>query len=379
MADTPPACSSTSAWASVLRPKSQKIAEGLRNIRIGLKEERLHPHQNAPPWLQTLPGLTRGAGDLDPSYSRLQPPDLSSQSCPGNLSDGYLAGGKEFPSNSAHQITTYEHHIRPPSYTWCGFLDRNAYPKRPGLRPEESLELRKIKIVPYFAMTENRSHKTPAEKLVELKENAEEAKRIICLDDRICPDSLRQNFQALLEAFQLQSPESLLASAKMMIPDVAPSGLMLPLPSDETIIKSFACKISREIRQDHKLLLDRYSQAWKNLLSSGHLTAPPLPVRVRRPDFTIVKIIDDFRLTLPSNKRHLLQYRPHASSHWLQLCAICKQFYCEGHFQLDLPPPLIFSTVTDVRPGRVPTPPCGQDCSILRQADWVKMMLKKVR
>ncbi|KAA1065303.1 hypothetical protein PGT21_034391 [Puccinia graminis f. sp. tritici] len=279
--------------------KRQQIAEALSSIRVGLEEDRLNPTLNAPPWLQILSNLS------DTSGSRCEP---------------------NFPQNKAAPV--FEHHIRPPQYTWCGLLDRNAYPKRDNIRSHESNELTAIRFVPYFEAYDKQS---PAEKLKELEETASTEKYEICLTDRICPDVLRQNFYELVEAFNLPSNECLLG---IMSP-LPPNGITEP-PSDDQLIQSLALKISGNDEAKFSRLYDLYSRDWTRLKRSSRLKNTPIPLRIISSEFSIAEIIDSFRLTLPANKR-IFKTSASDSSNWSKLCHICQQFYCEGHYDQRVP------------------------------------------
>ncbi|OAV98088.1 hypothetical protein PTTG_11807 [Puccinia triticina 1-1 BBBD Race 1] len=286
--------------AAFKKLKERQAAEAVANIRAGLLEDLVNPIHNAPPWLQILSHLS------DPSSSRSE---------------------SNFPRNKT--ITIFEHHIRPPQYSWSGLLDRNAYPKLDRVRSYEKNEITTCRFVPYL---ETHNKNTPADKLKELDESSGGDGYEICLTDRICPDVLRQNFYELVEALELPSNESLLG----IMGALPPSRIAKP-PSNDRLIQLLASKISSQNGGEFALLYDRYSRAWTHLRRSGRLVRTPIPLRVISSGFSIAEIIDSFRLTLPANKRIYMEDSTSDSSHRDILCDICQQFYCEGHYDRPVP------------------------------------------
>jgi len=234
-------------------------------------------------------------------------------------------------------VTTFEHHIRPPQYTWCGLLDRNAYPKRERIRSYELAELSRVRVVPFFETFDKKLNKSPAEKLKDLEQMLREEQYEICLTDRICPDVLRRNFYELVEALNLPSNEHLLR----ILPSLLPSETVQS-PTDEDLLHSLASQMAREDNTANvSVLLDMFLRAWSRLKESGRLKESPIPVRVISSDFSIADIIDSFRLTLPAHKRI---FKESTFSTQSQICEICQQFNCEGHYdrhpiQVSQPPP----------------------------------------
>ncbi|PLW17535.1 hypothetical protein PCANC_08002 [Puccinia coronata f. sp. avenae] len=283
----------------------------LANIRVGLKEDRLDPIANAPPWLQIL-------STLSPESSRAsEPPSTPSNS--------------ESPRHNV--VTVFEHHIRPPPYTWCGLLNRDAYPKRVDIRSDELRELTTVRVVPYIE-TFDKKNRSPAEQLKALEQTLLEGQKLhegqyeICLTGRICPDVLRHNFYELVKALNLQTNESLLRILPSLLP-------RQKIPTDEELLQSLASEMTRaDSAEECSMLFDLYSRAWACLKESGRLKESPVPVRVPSPNFTIAEIIDSFRLTLPAHKRI---FKNSTISSQRQLCKICHQFYCEGHFDPQVP------------------------------------------
>ncbi|KAI9629421.1 hypothetical protein KEM48_012888 [Puccinia striiformis f. sp. tritici PST-130] len=216
--------------------KSRQLAEGLANIRIGLEEDRLDPIRSAPIWLQLMYHLTSSSPPKDDS---------------------------DFPGKKV--VPFYEHHIRPPQFTWCGMLHRNAYPKKGNLRAHERDELTTIRMI---------------------REGREgEVQSRICLTGRICPDMLRQNFYELLEALKLRSHECLLG---IMSP--LPSSRTAVLPTDDQLLRLLASKMTHlENTKEFARLLDLYTSAWSRLKGSDRLKETPVPVRVLSAEFTLAE------------------------------------------------------------------------------------------
>ncbi|KAH9462316.1 hypothetical protein Pst134EB_006221 [Puccinia striiformis f. sp. tritici] len=284
--------------------KSRQLAEGLANIRIGLEEDRLDPIRSAPIWLQLMYHLTSSSPPKDDS---------------------------DFPGKKV--VPFYEHHIRPPQFTWCGMLHRNACPKKGNLRAHERDELTTIRVIPYYETYDKKLQQSPAEKLKAFEQMIREGREgevqsRICLTGRICPDMLRQNFYELLEALKLRSHECLLG---IMSP--LPSSRTAVLPTDDQLLRLLASKMTHlENTKEFARLLDLYTSAWSRLKGSDRLKETPVPVRVLSAEFTLAEIIDSFRLTLPANKRIYCKRLAPDSPSRSAPCDICQQCYCEGHY-----------------------------------------------
>ncbi|POV99383.1 hypothetical protein PSTT_13826, partial [Puccinia striiformis] len=187
--------------------KSRQLAEGLANIRIGLEEDRLDPIRSAPIWLQLMYHLTSSSPPKDDS---------------------------DFPGKKV--VPFYEHHIRPPQFTWCGMLHRNAYPKKGNLRAHERDELTTIRVIPYYETYDKKLQQSPAEKLKAFEQMI----------------LLRQNFYELLEALKLRSHECLLG---IMSP--LPSSRTAVLPTDDQLLRLLASKMTHlENTKEFARLLD---------------------------------------------------------------------------------------------------------------------------